>query len=98
MKKLSIILSFCFMGCGSINYPSLLQSPFLNNAGQNQTPNQTPSKVAPKSVQVKELCYDHNYNGDKTGKKCFSTKADYCGSLCQETNVLSVSACSSECR
>lgn len=44
-----------------------------------------------------EYCYDHNCNGDATGKKCFETTAKYCDSLCEETNCISVAACESEC-
>lgn len=44
-----------------------------------------------------EFCYEHTFNGDTTGKQCFSTKTAYCTSLCNESNPLSVSACEAEC-
>ncbi len=46
---------------------------------------------------VNEFCYEHTYNGDTTGEKCFATEAEYCTSLCSETNPISVDACESEC-
>jgi hypothetical protein len=43
------------------------------------------------------FCYDHTCNDNTTGKKCFATEAEYCDSLCQETNCVSVDACAAEC-
>lgn len=44
-----------------------------------------------------EFCYDHDCNGDATGEQCFPTEEEYCDSLCQETNCISVEACEVEC-
>lgn len=47
--------------------------------------------------QAQSYCYNHSYNGNHTGQKCFNDKASYCTSMCNETNVLSARACSNEC-
>ncbi len=44
-----------------------------------------------------EYCYEHTFNDVTTGKQCFSSRTDYCSSLCAETNTISVQACAAEC-
>jgi hypothetical protein len=47
--------------------------------------------------QAQSYCYNHSYNGNHTGQKCFNDKASYCTSMCNESNPLSARACSNEC-
>jgi hypothetical protein len=47
--------------------------------------------------QQRRLCYDHDCNGVRSGKKCFDDRGAYCRSLCAESNCLSKMACSREC-
>jgi hypothetical protein len=42
-------------------------------------------------------CYDYNYSGQSTGRKCFGTREAYCASECAEANPLAQQACSREC-
>ena len=50
------------------------------------------------SSSTQSLCYDHNCNGSRTGKRCFGDRAAYCKSLCGESNCVARMACKSECR
>lgn len=45
-----------------------------------------------------ELCYAHECNGQKTGRKCFPDKASYCQSMCSENNCAARMACDAECK
>lgn len=59
-----------------------------------------PKQNAGRSVKssTTSLCYDHDCNGSRTGRKCFGDRGAYCKSLCAESNCVARMACKSECR
>lgn len=60
------------------------------------SPRASQPRAQPQRAQ--RLCYNHTVNGHSTGEKCFSSRGDYCSSLCNESNQLSQQACQRECR
>jgi hypothetical protein len=69
----------------------------VNGAVAALPPPPPPQQATTVRQQQRELCYDHTYNGARTGRKCFGDRGAYCRSLCGERNMSAEMACKAEC-